>query len=222
MKQVILILILLITSNQFIEALEITDSAPDITISNWYNKPQSLVQDKDGKSVYLIEFWASWCKPCIPSIKTLNLFKQKYENKGLVVIRITDENKTDTVQFLKDHNIKYSIGFDETGKTMEKYLTNDDGLPTAFIINREGIVVYKGHPMKAEEVLSQVMNGNLDLKTIKNLKALQEEFKTALQDFKIPQACEIAEKILYINPNNYEAMQFSLFAFEKMGQNTAT
>ena len=221
MKYFTLILLLLMLSTQASKALEVTDQAPDISITEWSNKPTSLVQDKNGKTVYLVEFWASWCKPCIPSVKFLNELQKKYKKQGLEIIAITDESKDDTAKFLKEHDIHYSVGFDKDGKTMQNYLTNKDGLPTSFIINKDGIVVYKGHPMKSETILEQVLNDKYDLTEVKKLKDLEKKLEEALKDFNISEASDIAEQILYISPNNFDAMQFRLLAFEKMGQEMA-
>ena len=221
MKYLTLIILFFTLSSQAIQALEVTEQAPDIIITDWYNKPNSLIQDKNGKTVYLVEFWASWCKPCIPSVKFLNELQKKYKKQGLEIIAITDESQGDTIKFLKEHNIQYSVGFDKDGKTMQSYLTDKDGLPTSFIINKDGVVVYKGHPMKSETILKQVLNDKYDLAEVKKLKDLEKKLEKAIRAFNIQEASDIAEEILYISPNNFDAMQFRLLAFEKMGQEMA-
>jgi peroxiredoxin len=204
-----------------LSALDVGDKAPELLINSWYNKPEQLIKESKGKKVFLVEFWASWCKACLPSVSFLNQIHKKYKDKGLVVIGITAENKKDIMSFIKKHNISYSIGFDQGEKAASEYVSENDGIPLAFLIDREGDIVYKGHPMQMGKLLTEVLNGTYNKGDREKLMFLLTLFDKQLKNFELIKASDTAEKILYISPDNKEAMQFRLMAFEKMGETIA-
>jgi len=204
-----------------VSALNVGDKVPEIAVDKWYNKPPQLIKESKGKKVFLVEFWASWCKACLPSVKFLNQIQKKYKDKELVIVGITAEKKDDIMSFIREHNISYSIGFDEGEKIISEYVSENDGIPVAFLIDREGEIVYKGHPMQMGKILVQVLNGTYNKEDREKLMFLLTLFKKQLKNFELMKASETAEKILYLSPDNKEAMQFRLMAFEKMGQTTA-
>ncbi|MEK7713866.1 MAG: TlpA disulfide reductase family protein, partial [candidate division NC10 bacterium] len=82
-------------------ALELGDPAPELKIADWVKgTPITLASGKD-KSVYVVEFWATWCGPCRTSIPHLTELQKKYKDKGLVIVGITDEDKTTVSNFVE-------------------------------------------------------------------------------------------------------------------------
>lgn len=129
-------------------ALNAGDPPPAFTLPALQNvkaKQLSLSQYK-GKVVY-IDFWASWCGPCRESLPILNSLREKYKAKGFEVIAINlDENKADAVAFLKKYPVKYPVVMDKKAKTPELYKVN--GMPTAFIVGKDGKLKYKHQGFK--------------------------------------------------------------------------
>ena len=111
--------------------------APEFTLKTLDGKEVSL-KDFKGK-VVLLNFWATWCPPCKEELPLFEEVYQKYKDKGFVILAInTDpENLQD---FLKKSNIKITfpilIGED---RLLELYPVR--GLPTSFLIDREGKIV---------------------------------------------------------------------------------
>lgn len=114
--------------------------APDFTLEDINGKRVSL-KDLKGK-VVVLNFWATWCKPCkeeMPSFSKLDLMLGK---KGLSVVAINDyENKKKAISFSKKHNYEFIVLIDESGKVSESYKASF--LPTTFIIDRNGMVIGK-------------------------------------------------------------------------------
>jgi len=86
------------------DALTIGSIAPELDIEHWVSngegKFKPVTAFRPG-SVYIVEFWATWCGPCIQSMPHLVELQEKYSGKGLQIISISDET-VDTVQaFLK-------------------------------------------------------------------------------------------------------------------------
>lgn len=98
---------------------------------------------------YILEFWATWCPPCRTSIPHLNEVYEKFKGKGLEVIGVTDEDKGTVEAFTKKIPIRYHVGYDNGGRLSKSFGVR--GIPHAMIVNKEGKIVWEGHPMSLPE-----------------------------------------------------------------------
>ncbi|MDH5633753.1 MAG: TlpA family protein disulfide reductase [Gammaproteobacteria bacterium] len=116
-----------------------SDNAPEFNLPGVENTI-SLNQYR-GKVVYL-DFWASWCVPCRESFPWMNAMQNKYHDKGLAVVTVNlDKERALADKFLKEVPAAFVIGFDPEGSTAESYGLM--GMPSSFIINRSGQIVYR-------------------------------------------------------------------------------
>lgn len=205
-----------------LQALDMGKPAPEIQVSKWVkNGPVHLGAGKN-RNIFVIEFWATWCPPCLTSIPHLSDLQAKYKDQGVVVVGITKEDEATVKEFVTSHqNMDYHVALDKNGETNKVYMKGIDSIPTAFVIDKQGIVVWRGHPMQLDKVLAQVLAGTFDYADFKKLGALQEKFKLSMQMRKVKEAAELAEEILYIDPNDLVAMQVRLMLFQRQGQQTA-
>jgi len=94
-----------------------------------------------GKAVFL-NFWASWCPPCRAEARDLEAAWQKVKDKDMVFIGValqdTDKN---SLEFLKEFEVTYPNGKDESGKIAVDYGTW--GIPESFFIDPQGRITYK-------------------------------------------------------------------------------
>ena len=103
--------------------------------------------DFKGKAT-IVEFWATWCGPCRASIPHLNEINKKFKDKGLVVIGITDEPKATVEKFQKTLPMEYNVAVG--GAEIEKKF-GISGIPHAFVVGKDGKIVWEGHPMELKE-----------------------------------------------------------------------
>ncbi len=162
-------------------AIELGDPAPPLKIAQWVKgEPVELAAGK-GKNVYVIEFWATWCKPCRDGIPHLTALQKKYKDQGLVVIGVTDErNPKEVAPFVQKMGAQmdYTVAYDRDHQTNTAYMAafGQQGIPHAFIVDKEGRLVWSGHPnFGLDEVVEQVINGKYDVKAAR--QAAQEEKK---------------------------------------------
>ncbi len=96
-----------------------------------------------GKAM-MVEFWATWCGPCVASIPHINEIHKKFESKGLVVIGLSQESNQVIKPFVKDKKMEYNVGTDKGGK-LNKEL-GVQGIPHAVLVDKAGTIVWEGHP----------------------------------------------------------------------------
>ncbi|MFZ4484125.1 MAG: TlpA family protein disulfide reductase [Chthoniobacterales bacterium] len=104
--------------------------------------------DIKGKPL-LLEFWATWCPPCRKSIPHLNEIYAKFKDRGLAVVGVTDEPEMVIRKFQKENPMDYPVATDTGGRLSNKL--GIESIPTAFLINKAGEIVWQGHPMNMPE-----------------------------------------------------------------------
>jgi len=114
--------------------------APELTVRDLNGKTVSL-SDYRGK-IIMVEFWATWCPPCIELIPVLDELYNKYKTKGFVVLSIASEDEGDeTVKgFVKDSGLTYPV-FIASSDTLKNY--GISSIPVSFIIDKDGKIVNK-------------------------------------------------------------------------------
>ena len=132
--------------------------APEFEMTDLEGRTVRL-SDSHGK-VRLIDFWATWCPPCREEIPMLNALHDTYGEQGLEIIAVTDESVELVEAFLEEYEIKYSnlIGTPEDAMIYEVM-----GLPTAFLIDREGRIVDDFFGPKPKSVLERKIRELLEL-----------------------------------------------------------
>jgi thiol-disulfide isomerase/thioredoxin len=163
------------TAAAFADAtLKVGDPAPKLQPGKWV-QGDPVKEFAKGKA-YIVEFWATWCGPCRVSIPHLNETYNKYKDKGLVVIgQDCWENDEKLVEpFLKSMGDKmtYRVALDdkngsEKGKMADTWMAAADqnGIPTAFLVDTTGMIAWIGHPMTLEDkVIEDVLAGKFDVK----------------------------------------------------------
>lgn len=127
------------------DAPKVGEEAPEINVGTWFNadKPLTLA-DLRGK-VVVVELWATWCGPCRHSTPHLVELSEKYADKGVVFLGLTDEDPAaaPVEAFIDEFNIPYPVGAKSTAVT-DYGVT---GIPTAFVVDKAGVIQWVGHPM---------------------------------------------------------------------------
>lgn len=120
--------------------------APEISLASWLNSPGKLSLAGARGRVVLLEFWATWCPPCRASIPHLQKLHEAYSKRGLLIISVTNEDENIVKAFVKEHRMTFPVGIDKEDRTMTTY--GILSIPTAFLIDGTGKVVWEGHTME--------------------------------------------------------------------------
>jgi len=240
MHKFLSVLLLFITSQVF--ALDVGDKAP-ATRPKTQIKGEAVKSFEKGK-LYIFECWATWCPPCVASIPHLNELNKKMGPKGVVITGVNvweGEKSPEAVKKVKDFvkaqddKMSYAVAIGGD-KFLKDWLeaANVQGIPHAFVVNGEGIIVWMGHPMQLnEKLLGDLLTGTktadpTENKTEKKTKdaGVKNQNSSALE--KLGEALkkkdwDLAEKILPsalsdLNPRDQKNLQESAESIIALGR----
>lgn len=164
--------------------LKVGDKAPTLAKANWLQG--SAVPSWERGQVYVLDFWATWCGPCVAAIPHMNEVHQTLSGKGVNVIGVAvwpSPEMQPTAQFVKDkgEQMAYRICEDVDDALNAEFMqaTRSQGIPTVMIVDREGTLAWIGHPQAGmDEALGQIVEGTYDLKGAAAKAARNAELET--------------------------------------------
>ena len=146
-------------------SVEEGELAPHFNLPSIYpDKPSISLQELAGKTVY-IDFWASWCAPCLISLPLNNDMYHRYKDQGLEVLASSVDNPVEEgLEFLEDTPLDFLIPSDPEGETAELFQVI--GMPTSYLISHDGEVKLvhmgfrNGDMDIIEAAVKEVLEGN--------------------------------------------------------------
>lgn len=159
-------------------ALGIGDAAPPIKYSKWLKgKPVEAYRDD---RVYVLEFWATWCGPCIAAMPHLSELSEKYKKDatfiGVNVLEKVGEKPYESAlpevtKFVKGsaNRMTYDVIVDNNAQDMNNTWLKPAGIagiPVTFVVSK-GKIVWIGHPMSLDTVMAPVIAGTFDVEKFK-------------------------------------------------------
>ncbi len=136
-----LLLLFLLPLTASVMAAQLIDRpAPECHLTALNGLPAGSLQALKGEVVY-VDFWASWCPPCIQSFPFLSGLQQDYGAQGLRVVGVNlDEKVADAEKFLSDYPAGFTIVADRSKQCAKDF--DVIAMPSSYLIDREGIVRY--------------------------------------------------------------------------------
>lgn len=202
----------------YMPQLMVGDKAPALFIDSWV-KGEPITGLEKGK-VYLVEFWATWCLPCRESMDHLTHVQARFKDRGLTVVGVSSSERNgleDVVPFVSEmgDRMGYTVAWDDNGKTDAAWrkAAGQTGIPSAFIVDREGFIAWVGHPTypagEMDEVLSQVLSNTFDLPGAADRERAGVEMMHRAQllwsEGEQRLALEVLGGLVTLNPNRYSS-----------------
>ncbi|MFA6789237.1 MAG: TlpA disulfide reductase family protein [Arcobacteraceae bacterium] len=133
------------------------DSSMELSFSN-----NILVSKELNGKITLINFFATWCPPCIEEIPTFN---KLYEEHGDIfqivgVLYEKDKSKEEILAFAKKHNIKFPITLGEENFVAAKMFNDVKKIPESFLFSKEGFLFEKYVGIVNEKILEEYLQAN--------------------------------------------------------------
>lgn len=170
------------------ELINIGDPAPAIKIDKWIKG--APIQKFETGTIYVIEFWATWCRPCIAAMPHLSELAQIYNDKIKIIgIDIYEKNNitVDKVNGFVDSmgsRMNYLVGTDSNDFMVNNWIIpmrqKENGIPRTFVVNGNGKLAWIGHPSKLDKVLSKLVNNEWDV--VEELNKQNEKRRLAKLD----------------------------------------
>lgn len=145
--------------------LEIGKPAPPLSLEKLLQAPKDADASwpaLKGKCVVL-EFWATWCAPCVAAIPHINELSEKFKDKPIVFISVTDEDESKVLKFLKKRPIHTWIGLDTDKSTFREFQIR--GIPHTILVDAKGVIAGIASPtdFKKETIESLLAGKPLNL-----------------------------------------------------------
>jgi thiol-disulfide isomerase/thioredoxin len=178
--------------------LLVGDAAPPLAVKEFV-KGEPVKELTKGK-VYVVEFWATWCGPCIKAIPHVTELQAKHKDVVFIGVDVMESADDEVRAFVKKMGDKmnYRVAIDkpdpaadnpDSGVMARTWLeaSHQQGIPCSMIVDAAGKLAWVGHPMELDEPLEEVIAGKWDL------AAAAKEFKAEIDAMKIEE--ELTEKV---------------------------
>lgn len=167
------------TKNEASNEMTIGSPAPPLEIEHWFSDGDGRfprTENLEAGKVYVIEFWATWCGPCLSAMPHLSKLQEDYQDRGVQIISVSDEDRETVEEFLTQTvpgkeeltyaqlTANYCLTVDPDKSVMNDYFraAGQSGIPCAFVVGKTGLVEWIGHPMSMDDVLEQVVADTWD------------------------------------------------------------
>jgi thiol-disulfide isomerase/thioredoxin len=132
-----------------VTSTENTQLAPSFEVQSLVGDAKINLADFQGKVVY-VDFWASWCGPCLKSFPFMEQMHRQHVADGLVIVAINmDQDAQDAQEFIAGHPVSFLVGQDAAGSVAEQY--GVIAMPSSFVVDRDGFIKDTHHGFKASD-----------------------------------------------------------------------
>jgi len=164
----LLVISLILFSKVSFAQIKIGVKAPAINITDWVqNHPKNVfLKDK----YIIVDFWATWCAPCLASISHMNtLVEENNKNNNLVFLAMTDEKKQKILPVLSRVLFKSFVVMDTTGQTQKNFKLSS--IPLCTMLDDKGFVRWTGDPGELTNNIIQDVLAQKKIDIVNNKKS---------------------------------------------------
>jgi thiol-disulfide isomerase/thioredoxin len=153
-----------------IPSVNIGDQAPLLQLKTWL-KGTPIQKFEKGKT-YVLEFWATWCRPCRAAMPYLSELARKYKDRAIFIGVDVLETKKTTLNQIKTfvtnmgQQMDYQVAIADNDYMEKNWLfaAGEMGIPSTFIVDGEGKLAWIGHPCdNLEDALSKIIINDWDI-----------------------------------------------------------
>ncbi|MFM1846830.1 MAG: hypothetical protein RL417_304, partial [Pseudomonadota bacterium] len=117
------------------------DLAPDFSLPTISGGGSETLKLSDLKGrVVLVNFWASWCSPCIAELPAMERLYSRLKDRGFVILGVGVDDQPESLgEFQRKYGLTFPLVVDAAGEVKSRYKLN--GVPESFVIDRAGKLV---------------------------------------------------------------------------------
>jgi len=167
------------------------DPAPQLRVRDWI-KGTPVTSFEKGK-LYLVEFWATWCGPCIAAMPHLSALSRKYKGKvTFSAISVTEDRGTKgaTPEKLKafvdgmGNKMDLNVASEDTNFTVRDWLRafHQNYIPVSFVVDGRGRVAWTGNTKYLDTALRRIVNNRWDIEGESSTRKYADSSQKYLDD----------------------------------------
>jgi thiol-disulfide isomerase/thioredoxin len=146
------------------------------------------VKEMQAGTAYVVEFWATWCGPCIAGIPHLSAMQKEFPAVQFISVAASEngpkDKQLDTLKKFvtgKGDAMGYRVAYDGDRVMRNSWMeaAEQNGIPCAFIVGKDGVIQWIGHPMEMDKPLAAVAAGTWDLSKAKEAALAQAKLEEA-------------------------------------------
>jgi thiol-disulfide isomerase/thioredoxin len=128
-----------------------------VTSAEGLNTPdgKSPLDAAAGEKVVMVEFWGTWCGPCVRAMPHVQELHDRYGPRGLLVVGITRETAAQVKDWVAENKVTFPIGCDPEQACVKAYGIR--GWPSTFLIAKNGDLAYAGDPYGVEPAIEKAL-----------------------------------------------------------------
>jgi len=203
------------TASEDVAPIVVGDQAPTIADVRWVRGEE--IGEWSAGHVYVIDFWATWCPPCIKGLQHLQALEDRLASENVHVIAVAvwpTENSRPPEEVLdRLPELSYSLAIDIDEATADALLSASrcSGLPTTMIVDRRGRLAWVGSPGdEFDDSLEAIVFGSYDIAAASRADTVRHraevfigQASTAERSGNFHNAIELIEKAIAVDPDRF-------------------
>lgn len=183
-------------------ALEVGETAPSLDQVQWIKGEAPDLSDQ----VTVVEFWATWCAPCMESIPHLSRLQDKY-GEQVAIVGLSDEPITTIEPFVEEQGeqMDYRVG-SLSGEARDAWMADMASIPHAIMVDKDGTVLWQGHPMTIDRPLSQAIAGTFDPEQAQRVSQLEQALQQSIERQDLTQIKQVVQALLAEEPAHLQGL----------------
>jgi thiol-disulfide isomerase/thioredoxin len=145
--------------------LIVGDPAPPLQIADWVKG--GPIEIETGR-FYVIDFWATWCVPCMVSMPDTSELSRAYRDRNVTFVAVTAGDEHNTLERVREvvahqgDQMDFAVAFDNGLATTQAYRARArrSAIPCCFVIDAQSRIAWVGHPGDLKPVLTRVVAGD--------------------------------------------------------------
>ncbi len=204
------------------ETLGIGSAAPALNVTDWVKGEAIDIAAGKGKTIYVVEFWATWCPSCVASIPHLTNIQKELGPKGVQVIGVTPGREDNTLDKVKNFveawgdKMGYAVAFDGKRDVAKAYMeaSEQQGIPTAFVIDKSGRIAWIGFPDRMlDATINEMLAGTFDIGLAMRVAEIDKSLEAARWDGDWKKVLAGLDRIIALKPNSPDRVMEQFFIY---------